>query len=603
MSDLKKLSLEELMNVEVTLVSGRPKKLHETASAIQVIPNEFIRRSAAARLPEALRLAPNLQVAQSSSHGWAITARGFNGAPLSSNSMANKLLVMLDGRTIYTPLFAGVFWDIQNVVLEDVDKIEVISGPGGTLWGANAVNGVINIVRKSATDTQGFYVSGSAGTLLNHQIDVRYGGKLGEKMHYRVYGQRMDYNHTYNNDDEDATDSWRMNQAGFRVDYEPSAKNTVTLQGDFYKGSENGPDSSYLDGQNLMIDWKHTISERSDFDLQVYFDRTWRDQPLTTFNQQLTTYDIDFSHFFSFGDRHRIVWGVGYRHMRDRINNAAPLLEFDPADLNFSFFNVFARDEVGIIPNKVKLIFGAKLSDNYYSGLGFQPSGRISWMPDSDHTVWAAVSHALRSPGRFDADMVVPFDGKNNFDWEKVTAFEAGHRMLVSKHVNFSLAAFYNKYKDLRSIDLVNTTITIENNQKASSWGAELSFDSQISKWWRLRGGYTYLNISIDKTAPTVFDGSDTFESLDADHHFMIQSMMDLPANFFVDVVGRYTSELEASPSLATPEYFTIDARIAWKYQQLEFSVSGRNLLDQKLEEFGRSQIPRNIYGTVTWRM
>ena len=310
------------MNLEVTSVSKAPEKLTEVASAIQVITNEDIDRSAVARLPEALRLAPNLQVAQVNAHDWAITARGFNGAPIGTNTLADKLLVMIDGRTVYTPLFGGVFWDVQNVLMEDIDRIEVVSGPGGTLWGANAVNGVINVQSKNTKETQGLFVSESLGTFLQDNVAVRYGGKLDSQLSFRVYGQLFDHRNTTLASGRDAQDHWNMTQGGFRMDYEVSRKDQFTVQGDLYGGKEDSA-VTYLNGQNLIAKWNHIFSQRSDLTVQTYFDRTHRNITGPDIVEKLTTYDIELQHHFAIRRRHKILWGAGYRQMHNETRDSA----------------------------------------------------------------------------------------------------------------------------------------------------------------------------------------------------------------------------------------------------------------------------------------
>src|SRR6267154_1854284 len=383
-STLKKLSLEELMNIEVTSVSKSPEKLLETASAIQVITAEDIRRSGVTSLPEALRLAPNLEVAQVNSHDWAISARGFD------TTLANKLLVMIDGRTVYTPLYAGVFWDAQNVLLEDLERIEVISGPGGTLWGANAVNGVINIITKSAKDTQGIYVSGAGGSFLQDFGAVRYGGSVGTNLFFRVYGQRFDRNGAVLPDGQEATNAWDMTQGGFRMYWYPSELNTLTLQGDVYSGSEQGPMAdTTLDGENVLGRWTHTFTPESDLQVQTYFDRTWRHIP-NSFAEDLKTYDVDFQHRFELAERQSITWGGGYRFMQDAVRNSAALA-FLPPDKNLQLVSGFVQDEIKLIPEHLKLTLGTKLEHNDFSGFEVQPNGRIAWTPDERQTIWGAI--------------------------------------------------------------------------------------------------------------------------------------------------------------------------------------------------------------------
>ena len=396
-SELKRLTLDELLNTEVTLVSRRPERVAETASAIQVITGEEIRRSGALTLPEALRLAPNLQVAQQTAHDWAITSRGFNGAPLSNNSLADKLLVMIDGRSVYTPLFGGVFWDVQNVLLEDVDRIEVVSGPGGTLWGANAVNGVINIVTKSARDTRGLYLSSAFGSTFDNYTAFRYGDSVGSNLFYRVYGFGLNHGSTYIPDDGAANDDWQANQGGMRFDYYPSDTDTLTLQGDVYGVREGDPDippasgggplDVNAEGGNLLSRWTHVISPTSDLIVQIYFDGTWRHLPDTGFGYAITTYDLDVQHRFALNDRNSILWGGGYRLNRDRFRNA-PTVSILPQRRMLQLFNVFVQDEIQLVPDHLKLTIGSKLEHNDYSGFELQPSIRLAWTPVERHTIW-----------------------------------------------------------------------------------------------------------------------------------------------------------------------------------------------------------------------
>ncbi|HUJ09354.1 MAG TPA: TonB-dependent receptor plug domain-containing protein [Verrucomicrobiae bacterium] len=606
-SELKKLSLEQLFEMQVTTVSKKPEKLSETASAIQVITAEDIERSGASSLPEALRLAPNLQVAQVNSHDWAITARGFNAAPLSNNSLADKLLVMIDGRSVYTPLFGGVFWDVQNVLLEDIDHIEVISGPGATLWGDNAINGVINVVTKSARDTQGLYVAGAGGSFLQDFGGLRYGGSVNSNFFFRLYGQRFDREHTDLPNGDSAEDAWDMTQGGFRADYYPSDDNTMTLQGDFYGGDEGTPTVTLVDGQNVLGRWTHVFSYESDLSVQAYYDRTWRNLPGASFSDNLKTYDIDLQHRFPLGERQSIVWGAGYRLMRDEVNNTAAL-SFAPENRNLQLFNIFLQDEITVIDERLKLTLGSKLEHNDYSGFEVQPSARLAWTPTTRQTVWAAVSRAVRSPARFDADEVTPFitTPQHEFDSEKVIAYELGYRARPFDKLTFSLAGYFNHYYDLRSVDLNAApppALVFANDQKANTWGVEVSGNFQATSWWRWRGGYDYLHEDISATSAAVVPGSDTFEAIDPRHQFLIQSMMDLPAHFQFDLVGRYAEALQATAlTPRVPSYFTFDARLAWQFKNWELAVVGQNLYDNQHPEFGALQIPRSVYGKVTCR-
>jgi len=599
-STLKKLSLEQLMDMDVTSVSRRPEKLSETASAIQVVTGEDIHRSGATSLPEALRLAPNLQVAQVDSRQWAISARGFNGT--GNTPIADKLLVMIDGRTIYTPLFAGVFWDVQNVMLADLDRIEVVSGPGGTLWGANAVNGVINIISKSARETQGGLVTVGGGSLLQDSAAVRYGDRVGSNLFFRVYGRRFDRNSTVLPNGNDGLNSWDMSQGGFRMDWYPSDANTLTVQGDVYSGSiqQVTPGHVTVDGQNLLSRWTRAFSAESDLQVQAYFDRTWRRIP-NQFAEDLKTYDVDFQHRFPLGERQSIVWGAGYRVMQDDVANT-PVLAFLPGRRNLQLVSGFLQDEITIVPERLQFTLGTKLEHNDYSGVEIQPSARLAWTPDKRQTVWAAVSRAVRSPSRIDADLVtaVAISGPD-FDSEKVIAYELGYRVRPTSTLALSLATFYNQYDDLRSVNGA-APVVIANDFKGETYGAELSGNWQATGWWRWRGGYTYLHKDLQAKSPLA--NPSLREGNDPQNQFLLQSIVDLPAHFQFDVVGRYVDTL-GNPNV--PSYITGDVRVAWRYKDcLEVSLVGQNLVDNRHPEFGaaasRQEIPRSIYGKVTWR-
>jgi len=605
---LKKLSLEELMNIEVISVSRTPQKLTGVASAIQVITGEDIRRSTAASLPEAMRLATNLQVAQTNSHDWAITARGFNGAPLSNASLANKLLVMIDGRSVYTPLFGGVFWDAQHTLLEDISRIEVVSGPGATLWGDNAVNGVINVISKSADETQGLYASGALGTFLKDQVGVRFGGKEGSNIFYRVYGQFFENKSTRVNDTTDAKDYWNMVQGGFRMDYYLSEKNTITFQGDLYSGRENMP-GTIINGQNILGRWTHRFSESSDLKLQLYFDRTFRNLSGIGFSDELKTYDIDIQHAFLLGKGQQIVWGGNFRLAYDKATNS-PALSFTPANTGLILGTGFLQDQITIVKNWLQLTVGTKLSSNHYTGFEYQPSGRLALTPNTHHTIWAAVSRAVRVPSRFDADELLPSVTTPNgkFKSEKVLAYELGYRLEPIKGIAISLAGFYNQYTDLRSL---NTNpngpappLVFSNDQKARTWGIEVSVNYWMFDWWRLRTGYTYLGKKFTPLSPTVVTGSNIFEGLDPHHRAMLQSILDFPKNIQLDVTGRFVDSLTIWPlSPLVSHYFSLDFRIAWQYKKFEFSIVGKDLLTPRHIEFGVSQIPRSVYGKIICRL
>jgi iron complex outermembrane receptor protein len=605
-TELKKLSVEELMNIEVSLASRTPQKLTESASAIQVLTGEAIRRSGATNIPEALRWIPNLQVAQITSNAWIISARGFN------TIFANKLLVMIDGRTVYTPLFGGVIWEQQNVVLEDVDRIEVVSGPGGTLWGANAVNGVINIVTKSAKNTKGFHGSASVGSFERDREVLRYGGQIGENISYRVYGQHFFRNPTIQPSGEDTTDAWRLTQGGFRMDWKASALDAVTLQGDLYDGlRKTAGGNSPLNGQNILGRWAHTFSEQSGLELQLYYDRYFREDIPGTGSDKLKTFDVDFQHRFPLPYQ-SLLWGVGYRIVKDEAIYRTPFIGILPPEKTLTLFNAFVQDEL-TLSQRLKFTVGTKLTNYTYSGTEWQPSARLAWNFKPNSTLWGAVSRAIRTPSRYDVDFYIPITplpptspsvaGGPNFVSEKLIAYELGYRVQPNPHSSFSLATFYNVYHDLYSVEPLPGTLTyqIQNGSEGEAWGAELGGSYQVTKQWQLRGGYTYFD--KDLRAKEGHEFNPDYLGNDVRHRAVLQSILDLPYHLQLDIAARYlTSLAKTLATAAVPAYFTFDTRLAYTYKQLELAVVGQNLWEDEHTEFGVLRIPRSVYAKISAR-
>src|SRR5437762_3221226 len=440
--DLKKLSLDELQTIEVTSVSKRPEKLLQTASAIQVITADAIRRSGATSLPEALRLASNLQVAQVDSRSWAISARGFNG------TSANKLLVLIDGRVAYTPLHAGVFWEVQDTLLEDIDRIEVVSGPGATLLGANAVNGVINIITKAAADAQGMLVTGGGGSELHGVGGFRYGGTAGPRTRFRGYGKYFERDNSVLTEGRQATDGWNMGQGGFRLESDLSAVDHLTVQGDAYDGRIAQPALSHItvSGSNVLGRWSHSLSKTSDFTLQMYVDRTHRNIP-GTFGENVNIYDADFQHHFRAAERHDVVWGFGYRVNHDDVANSA-VLAFLPAQITQQWFNGFVQDEIPFAGDRLRLTLGTKLEHNDYTGVEVEPGCRLGWTLSERQMLWGAVSRAVRTPSRIDRDFYAPSSapfllaGGPGFVSEEVLAYELGYRSRPHERLSLAVATF-----------------------------------------------------------------------------------------------------------------------------------------------------------------
>jgi iron complex outermembrane recepter protein len=603
---LKTLSVEELMNVVVTSVSRRAEPLSHVASAIQVITQEDIRRSGATSLPEALRLASNLQVAQVDSRQWAISARGFNG------TTANKLLVLVDGRTVYTPLFSGVFWDVQDVPLADISRIEVISGPGATLWGANAVNGVINVITKTPQETRGLLVSGGGGTALQGFGTARYGGSAGTGLRYRVYGKGFARDATTLPTGLDATDDWQMGQGGFRLDWEQSEVSRFTLQGDAYGGlmSQLAGTDVAVNGGNVLGRWSRTLSATSDIRVRLYYDRTHRDIP-GTFAEDLNTYDVEFQHRVLAGSRHNIVWGLGYRLLDDNVRNSSSLA-FLPAQVVRHWFGGFLQDEIALVPDRLSVALGTKIEHNDYTGVEVQPSGRVNWRMSSSGTLWTAVSRALRTPSRIDRELFAPgqpphaLAGGPDFRSEEVIAYELGYRVR-HRALAVSLATFYNSYEGLRSLEQANPPaafpLVISNGLDGQSYGAELTAEYRPTPGWRIRAGYTELRIKIWPKANSTDTSGGSGESHSPNRQFALHSSADLPAKLRLDGGFRYVSEI-ANQQL--PGYAELDARLTWSpLAQMDLSVVGQNLLHRRHAEFGspaaRREIERSVQGAVEW--
>ncbi len=604
---LKKLSFDQLMDIEVTSVSKHPEKLSETASAIQVITAEDVRRAGVTSLPEALRLAPNLEVAQIDSRQWAITARGFN------NVFADKMLVLVDGRTVYTPLYAGVYWDVQDTMLEDLDRIEVISGPGATQWGANAVNGVINITTKNARDTQGGLISGTAGPLLESGA-VRYGGQIAPGVYYRVYGKSSRHDESERANGSGAEDDWRMSQGGFRVDAETTAGNQFTVQGDLYNSifGRVGSDDIDASGHNLLGRWSRDFGDGSDMKLQVYYDHTHRSIP-GSFTQTLNTYDADFQHRFPLlQGTQEIIWGVGFRVVDDDIINT-PANAFLPPNVTRESFSAFAQDEVRFSDNHLRLTFGAKLEHNEYTDYELEPSVRAAWTPDQKRTLWAAISRAVRTPSRIDRDLYSPavppyrVSGGPNIVSENVLAYELGYRQQLSSQLTLSIATFYNLYDDLRSLEPVNppAPFPVERSSglRGHSSGAELTLEWRATSAWRLFAGYTELRVHTEPQSGNMDTSSDRNIARDPNHQFTLRSLLNLGTHWELDTTARYVGSIGIQQ---LPGYAEADVRLGWNpVPAWSFSLTGKNLLHDRHAEFnapnGRRFIGRSCLAQATW--
>lgn len=631
--EIMDMDLEALMKIQVTSVSKRPEKLSDAAAAIYVITQEDIRRSGVTSIPEALRLAPGMEVARQDSHTWAISSRGFN------DEFANQLLVLIDGRSVYTPLFAGVYWDVQDLPLEDINRIEVIRGPGAALWGANAVNGVINITTKKAKDTQGLLLTAGAGNEERGFGTVRYGGKAGERAFYRVYAKYLNRDDSALPNGSDAHDSWSKWQGGFRFDFEPTEQNLFTLQGDIYTGrlnqavivplqaapfSQELRDKVNVSGGNILGRWTHQFSANSDLALKLYYDRTDRDR--VVFAERRDTFDLDLQHHFQLGDRQDIVVGLGYNITSDELDNTFAVM-FHPARRTSSLYSAFVQDEIEVIRDKLRLTLGTKLEHNDYTGWEVQPSVRLSASITKRQTAWFAASRAISTPSRAEDDIRInrsfgPFlvsqFGSRQMDSKELIAFELGYRIQPHDRVTLDLATFYNLYDRQRSLEPgapratpppPHMPFTINNLIEGETYGAELSGSFQLTDWWRARVNYTVLSIQLHKKAgsnDTIAEGA---EHDSPNHQVGIRSLMDLPHHLELDLGFRYVDAL-SNPLRDVPSYSAFDARLGWRpNKNWEFSIVAQNIFDNRHKEFSPSyiqtqitEVETSVYGKITFR-
>jgi iron complex outermembrane recepter protein len=625
---LKRMSLEELMDIEVISVSRRPEKLARAASAIQVITGDDIRRSGATSIPEALRLASNLDVARKNSHDWAISARGFN------TELANKLLVMIDGRTVYTPLFSGVFWDRQNYLLQDIDRIEVISGPGGTLWGANAVNGVINIITKSASQSTGTYLEAGAGNQLEAIAGLRHGGSISPDVSFRVYAMYFARDAEVLGSGAGADDSWSKRQGGFRIDAAASPRDSLTLQGDVYDGDEDlvAGSTSGVSGSNVLGRWTRALADDAELSLQVYIDRTHLSQhvpaliinstvfaPAGVLVDDLDTYDLDFQHRARLGERHQVVWGLGYRSTHDVVRNA-PALAFLPPRLTQALYSGFVQDEMRL-RDDLFLTLGTKVEHNDYTGFELEPSARLQWNLGENDLLWASVSRAVRIPSRVDRDFSQPgpgsalviLRGSPDFRSETVVASEMGYRTEFAERVSASLSLFYNDYRDLRSATTTPVQVLpffFENNLEGTTHGAELSVNWQVLDGWRLHAGFSWIEESLRVKPGSIDINNALNETADPSHRALLRSSLDLSGNLQFDTTLRRVADrpIHSGPVLGhVPGYSELDLRLAWRPgDDVELSLVGQNLLHRRHHEYGfpgpeQVEIERAVYGKVSW--
>ncbi|MRV73094.1 TonB-dependent receptor plug domain-containing protein [Duganella sp. FT92W] len=582
------MSLEELSGFRVTSVSKKEERLADAAASVYVITADAIRRSAAHSLPEILRLAPNLLVARISAQQYAITARGFN------SSTANKLLVMIDGRTVYTPLYSGVFWDAQTTMLPDIDRIEVISGPGGTIWGTNAVNGVINIITKNTGKTTGVLVQATASGDVSG-VAVRQGGQMGDG-HYRVYAGGDRWQHDQRINGVPLSDSWRRQQAGFRTDWR-GAHGDVSLMGDLYRGTENlgGPVETALSGANLLLHWERPLENGARFSMQTYLDYTGRDIP-RTYGESLTTADGEVRYTVSRGGTETVI-GAGYRLARDNVRNS-PLLSFLPARRVMHWANLFAQQQRELAPGW-RLIGGIRAESNDHTGVEWLPSVKLAWNPGERHTLWAGLARVVRAPSRLDTDLYSPakppyfYAGGANFQSELANKVEIGWRATPQPSLTWSATLFHSRDHRLRSVRATAAGNVLDNQIAARSTGLEAWGSWQPVAGWTLDAGALVQHQQWQGPVAAAPPGNDPRRQ------FSAASRWNIGAAWEADVAVRHVGAL-ATP--AVPAYTAVDLRLGWRVSPtMELRLSGTDLFHKGHVEFRSSAttVPIRIERTV----
>jgi len=646
MESLTELPLEVLMDLEVTSASRKAQRLANTAAAAFVISQEDIRRSGATSIPELLRMVPGVQVAKMDANKWAVSIRGINGR------FVSKLQVLKDGRSVYTPLFSGVFWESLDTPLEDIERIEVIRGPGAAMWGANAVNGVINIITKHTADTQGGLLSGGGGNNEEGFATARIGRQLTDNSFLRLYGKHVERGEGKHADGSDAHDDWQLSSGGFRFDTQPTFNDVVTLQGDYYNGRYHetynlynlatpgiplvAPTQSTASGGNLLARWQRTLSDTDELSLQLTYDHSQRD--FLILGERRNTLDMDFQHRFKLGSSQEIVWGLGYRHSTDQVRGSSTLSLTKPSE-SLSLYSLFLQDEITLLPDSLALIIGTRFDHNDYTGWEFQPNGRLIWTPSPQHTFWGSVSRAVRTPTRAErylqyqyftapaAPPVLPLPlrvevyGHDDFTSERVLAYELGYRSELTTQLTFDLSLFYNDYKNLRvrQNDLPDPeppTFTnlvlnypLSNDAHGHSYGAELSTTWRPCDWWRLQAAYHYLRtkIYLDNGSDDDVNSANTADGAPR-HQLTLRSGLDLTKQLELDLWLRAIGRVRYIDRSTIPGYVTMDIRLAWKpTKNLEFALVGQNLLQDQHPEYipefintTPTEVPRGVYGKAT---
>jgi len=631
------LTLEQLLEVKVHSASKKNETIANAPAAVYVVTSEDIIRTGVTNIPDALRMVPGMQVARTDSNSWAISIRGFN------STLANKLLVLIDGRSIYNPVFGGVLWEAHNLLLEDIERIEVVRGPGGALWGANAVNGVINIITKHSADTQGTLTSATYGDEEKGTLSARHGGKLGDEVTYRIYAKAFKQDASRkpqpsSGNSQDTYDEWDGYRTGFRTDW----SDQFTLQGDAYRTDSQQLRPRYsliapytpieqqiirYEGINLLGRWTDKRSDGAQFSLQTYIDWSKRDEPFNFIDDRIT-YDLDAQYNLAPLAQHDIILGAGYRYLTDDErgdNNVA----FNPQQRNNSLYSAFVQDKITLAPDAWFLTLGTKFEHNDFSGFEFQPNARLQWQPEQNQTVWAAVSRAVRTPTPIEEDLtstlataanvraaIIPND---KFKSEKLTAYEVGYRNQLSANVAIDIATFYNDYDYLSTTkaDPANVALVINgidpphifipfiftNEMQGTSEGIETTVSWAVNPNLKIAANYSYLHMSLTALDPT----QERAENLYPEHQAGVKIFWNISNNWTLDTTATYADELPASK---VDSYLRLDINLGTQLSKtLRLNITGQNLTNNAQREFSSiddinaGEIERSVFAKLTWQI
>lgn len=610
-ADLRELSLEDLLDLEVYSAGKKEEQLFTVPTAIDVLTGEEVSRSGATSIGEALRLAAGLHVARDEVGSWAISARGF------SSEQGNKMQVVIDGRNVYTLLYGGVFWDAQDILMEDLDRIEVVRGPGATLWGANAVNGVINILTKDARETQGGLLSVGGGVGEKAFAAARYGGTISADTHYRVYLKSFSRNGMTDLQGDEIDGDYNLVQSGFRLDSEALERAHVTIQGDLYSGEAIVYESDNdIRGGNLLARYEREFGDDSTWSVQGYYDRVERELG-GEFGEIRDTFDLELEFKTRLGRRHEVVSGFDLRSSSDDTIQGS-VVDFMPPSKTINLLSAYVQDEISLIEDRLSVTLGVKAEKNSYSDWELQPNLRLGWRIAPGHFLWAAVSRAVRTPARLDHDVSATFGepiplivGNPDFVPEELVATELGYRLASGDDFTIDLSLFRNIYDDLRlgEPSLLSPTaplpLVYRNSMNAEATGAELIARVNLGERWRIHAKYSYLDLDLDFDPGSLGGDSAYLESNSPQHVFVLQNLWQVTPKWQIDATLRHVAAL---PYGAIDAYTELDLRVGWQVTDgLLVEVVGRNLLDDQHPEFlpsigSVSQVARGGYARLTYR-